>query len=103
MRMHEDLNGHARCGEALSHVADGSVEGSPFPTVDLLGDVIAWLLLNQMRSEGTQRKLLTEQSLMNVWRNSRKFSSQTIAANSALMSLGFLFIFYQLAGYIVEG
>ena len=52
---------------------------------------------------GQLSALIIMVSLMNAWRNSRKFSSQTIAANSALMSLGFLFIFYQLTGYIVEG
>ena len=39
-----------------------------FKEKDFLGQVIAWLFSNQMRSEGVQRKLLVEQCLMNVWR-----------------------------------
>ena len=41
-------------------------------------------------------------TLMNLWRHTNKFTSQAIAANSALMCMGFLFVFYQLTGYMIE-
>jgi hypothetical protein len=34
----------------------------------VLEDVLTWLILNQMKSEEVQRRLLAEQCLMNVWR-----------------------------------
>ena len=36
----------------------------------ILNNIITWLILNQMKSENTQRRLLSEQCLMNVWRKS---------------------------------
>ena len=41
-------------------------------------------------------------TLMNIWRRTNKFNSQAIAANSLLMCMGFLFIFYQFTGYVLE-
>lgn len=41
-------------------------------------------------------------TLMNIWRHTNKFTSQAIAANSVLMCMGFLFVFYQLTGYMIE-
>ena len=41
-------------------------------------------------------------TLMNLWRRTSKFNSQAVAANSILMCAGFLFIFYQLTGYVLD-
>ena len=51
---------------------------------------------------GQLSALIIMVTLMNVWRYSDKFPAQSLIANSVLMGMGFLFIFYQLTGYVVE-
>ncbi len=41
--------------------------------------------------------------LMNLWRLSSNFTRSAIIANAALMSAGFVLIFYQLTGYFTQG
>ena len=51
---------------------------------------------------GQLSALIVMVTLMNAWRYSTKFQAQSLVANSILMGMGFLFIFYQLTGYMVE-
>ena len=51
---------------------------------------------------GQLSALIVMVTFMNAWRYSDKFQAQSLIANSILMVMGFLFIFYQLTGYVVE-
>ena len=51
---------------------------------------------------GQLSALIVMVTFMNAWRYSDKFQAQSLIANSALMAMGFLFIFYQLTSYVVE-
>ena len=51
---------------------------------------------------GQLSALIVMVTFMNAWRYSDKFQAQSLIANSILMGMGFLFIFYQLTGYVVE-
>lgn len=67
------IAGGARGHRALVHEKLGPL-GSPPRDAQILKDVAAWLVLNQIRSEKTQFNLLCEQNVANVWRK-RAFGS----------------------------
>ncbi|MEQ8693238.1 MAG: HupE/UreJ family protein, partial [Pseudomonadales bacterium] len=48
---------------------------------------------------GQLLSLLVIVTLVNIWRGAATFRTQALVANGALMSAGFVFVFYQLTGY----
>ena len=67
------ISGGAQGHRSTVHEKLGAL-GTPKRDAQVLKDVTAWLVLNQMRSEKTQFNLLCEQNVANVWRK-RAFGS----------------------------
>ncbi|MEQ9452833.1 MAG: HupE/UreJ family protein [Pseudomonadales bacterium] len=71
--------------QALNISADG-----------LLANLLAF---NLGVEAGQLLSLLVIVTLVNIWRGAATFRTQALVANGALMSAGFVFVFYQLTGY----
>jgi len=65
----------------------------------LLGNLLAF---NLGVEAGQLTALVGIVALMNLWRASARFESQTIVANGLLMTCGFTLIGYQLTGYVLS-
>ena len=69
------------------------------PEEGLLNNLVAFNLGVEM---GQLSALIIMITLVNWWRYSDRFQTHAAIANSALMGLGFLFMFYQVTGYLLE-